>query len=213
MSRFLTGVAQQIPVDELPRAVARQRLLSRLTDHPVAPLPDCVQIGRAVGLSMSEMQRLTGMARQTLYRQLGNSDDPRQPLRMQAAVEVLILLAAENDFVSPGELAGRGQLRPEAVMVALTDLAEDGLATLRRDSYSSLEAAPTDATREALREQFDDLFLRRPDGITVYVRVPDEHQRRIAIAASQTLPRHEHVVMPQSTVPSGDARSGVGDHR
>lgn len=199
----LTGVARGMSDDELAPAVARQWLLSRLTDHPVAPLADCVQIGRAVGLSMSEMQRLTGLARQTLYRHLdAEGARERRPADPQAAVEVMMLLAAEGAYASPAVLGRRAGLAPELVMRVVTDLDPGGLCSVRRDTYASLEAAPTPATYLALREHFDDLFLRRPDAIGVYVLVPAERQAAIAQAAREILPNHEHVVMPQSTAPS-----------
>jgi hypothetical protein len=201
--RHLTSVARGLSDNELAPAVARQRLLTRLTDHPVAPLADCVQIGRAVGLSMSEMQRLTGLARQTLYRHLAPDGlGERRPADPQAAVEIMMLLAAEAAHASPAVLGRRAGLAPELVMRVITDLDPDGLCTIRRDTYSSLEAAPTAATYMALREHFDELFLRRPDATGVYVLVPEQRQAAVAQAASEILPRHEHVVMPQATAPS-----------
>ncbi len=203
METHLTGVARAISDEELASAVARQRLTSRLTDHPVAPLSDCVQMGRAVGLSMSEMQRVTGLARQTLYRQLPpEGEAERHPGRSQASIEVLMLLAAEGDYASPALLARRAGLSVPFVTGVLTDLDADGLCTVRRDRYASLEAAPTAGSYLALREHFDDLYLRRPDAISVYLRVPDDHQQAFARAASAVLAKHEHVVMPQSTAPS-----------
>jgi DNA-binding MarR family transcriptional regulator len=203
MTSHLTGVARGLADDELALAVARQWLLSRVTDHPVAPLADCVQLGRAVGLSMSEMQRLTGLARQTLYRHLEpEGAKERRPASPQAAIEVMLLLAAEGNYASPAVLGRRAGLTPEPVTRVITDLEPDGLCTVRRDPYSSLEAAPTPATYVALREHFDDLFLRRPDAIGVYVLVPEERQAAVAQAAREILWHHEHVVMPQSTAPS-----------
>jgi hypothetical protein len=200
----LSGIARTIPNAELARAVARQRLTSRLTDHPVAPLADCVQVGRAVGLSMSEMQRVTGLARQTLYRHLPSDiSTPRRPPRPQASTEVLMLLAAEGGFAAPSAVARRAGLEPALVLAIVTDLAEEGRCELRRDSYStSIEAGPVPETYWALRVQFDDLFLRRPDAISVYVRVPPDRTRDFAQAADDVMARHEHVVIAQATAPS-----------
>ncbi len=203
MASHLTGVARAITDEKLAPAVARQRLTSRLTDHPVAPLADCVQIGRAVGLSMSEMQRATGLARQTLYRQLPpDGEVERHPARLQASVEVLMLLAAEADYGSPALLARRAGLSAQLVIGVLTDLDLEGLCTVRRDPYASLEAAPAAATYLALREHFDDLHLRQPDAISVYVRLPKDRRQAFTRAANRVLATHDHVVMPQSTAPS-----------
>jgi hypothetical protein len=200
----LTAVAQGIPDGELARAVARQRLTSRLTEHPVAPLADCVQIGRAVGLTMSEMQRVTGLARQTLYRHLPADDSPpRRPPRPQASAEILLLLAAEGGFAAPPMLARRAGLEPTLAQVVTTDLAQEGLCDLRRDSYStSLEAGPNPDTYGALRAQFDDLYLRRPDTISVYVRIPVLRPADFERAADAVMAQHEHVVIPQASAPS-----------
>ncbi len=113
-----------------------------------------------------------------------------------------MLLAAEGDYASPALLARRAGLSVPFVTGVLTDLDADGLCTVRRDRYASLEAAPTAGSYLALREHFDDLYLRRPDAISVYLRVPDDHQQAFARAASAVLAKHEHVVMPQSTAPS-----------
>jgi hypothetical protein len=204
MATYFSGIARGLADDDLARAVARQRLLSRLTDRPVAPLADCVQVGRAVGLSMSEMQRLTGLARQTLYRHGGpeGSDEERHPPMYQAAIEVLMLLAAEAGFASPSLLGRRAGLPPELVSSVIGVLEADGLCLVRRDDYATAEAAPTAAGYLVLREHFDDLLLRRPDAISVYILVPEEHQAGVARGADEILPDDEHVLMSHSTAPS-----------
>jgi hypothetical protein len=200
----LTGVALGLADDELARAVARQRLLSRLTDHPVASLADCVWMGRAVGLSMSEMQRLTGLARQTLYRHLEpeGEQELRRPGHAQAAIEVLMLVAAEGDYASAPLIARRGGLPEELVTAVVSGLDADGLCAVRRDDYATLEATPTTAAYLTLREHFDDLLLRRPDAISVYILVPEKHQAAVARAAEEILASDEHVLMSRSTAPS-----------
>jgi hypothetical protein len=203
MLDHLTGVARSIPAEELAAAVARQRLTACLTDHPVAPLTDCLQIGAAVGLSMSEMQRVTGFARQTLYRHRPNDTGAeRNPPRPQAAIEVLMLLAAEGEYASPALLARRARLSAPLVTGVLTDLDADRLCDVRRDSYASLEAAPTEATYIALREHFDDLYLRRPDATSVYVAIPEERPGGFEQAALAVLASYEHDVIPMSVAPS-----------
>jgi len=160
-------------------------------------------MGRAVGLSMSEMQRVTGLARQTLYRQLPpEGPSERNPSRPQASIEVLMLLAAEADYGSPALIGRRAGLSPSLVTGVLVDLDGEGLCAVRRDGYASLEAAPIAATYLSLREHLDDLYLRRPDAISVYVRVPEDQQQAFSRAASTVLATHEHVVMPRSTAPS-----------
>ncbi len=152
---------------------------------------------------MSEMQRLTGLARQTLYRHLPpEGKDERNPPRPQASMEVLLLLAAEAGYASPALLARRAGLNPALVVAVVTDLDAEQLCTLRRDAYASLEAAPTAETYVALREHFDDLYLRRPDAFSVYVRVPEQHQSEIATAASGVLASEEHVLVEPTTAPS-----------
>ena len=199
----LTPVAQSLAESEIAAAVARRRLASRVTDHPVAPLADLVQMGRAVGLSMAEMQRVTGAARQTVYRQLrAEGDPPRRPSRQQATIEVLMLLAAEGDFASPAVMARRAGLDPVRVTGLLTDLDIDGLCELRRDSYASLEARPVSATYAVLREHFDDLFLRRPDAISMYLRLQPGEEADVARAAGTVVADLEFDVIEQWVAPS-----------
>jgi len=199
----LTPVAQSLAESEIAGAVARRRLASRVTDHPVAPLADLVQMGRAVGLSMAEMQRVTGAARQTIYRQLpAQGDPPRRPSRQQATIEVLMLLAAEGDFASPAVIARRAGLDPVGVTGLLTDLDGDGLCELRHDSYASLEARPVPATYAVLREHFDDLFLRRPDAISMYLRLRPGEETAVAQAAGTVVANLEFDVIEQTVAPS-----------
>lgn len=196
-------MAERLPEKQLARAVARQRLASRLSDQPVAPLSDLVQMGRAVGLSMAEMQRVTGAARQTIYRQLPEEEDPpRDPSQQQAVIEVLMLLAAEGGFASPTVLARRAGLDPATVTALLNELDRDGLCEVRRDGYSSLEARPTDKAYRVLREHFDDLFLRRPDGISIYLRIDPGEEVGVAGAAATAVEELEFTVIEQWVAPS-----------
>jgi len=118
-----------------------------------------------------------------------------------------MLIAAEAGYASPALLARRAGLSAPLVTRVLIDLDADGLAVVRRDGYASLEAAPTDATYAALREHFDDLYLRRPDAILVYLRLPEADRQAFGRAANGVLAAHEHVVTAPSTAPSvmGDA--------
>ena len=113
-----------------------------------------------------------------------------------------MLLAAEADYASPALLARRAGLSAPLVTGVLTDLEAEGLCTVRRDRYASLEAAPEAATYLALREHFDDLYLRQPDAISVYVRLPKARRQAFMRAANGVLATHEHIVMPESTAPS-----------
>jgi len=202
--RYLSGVALSMADADLGAAVARQRLASRLTSDPVASLSDCVQLGRAVGLTVAEMQRLTGVARQTIYRYAEVDDTARRrPSRPQATMEIMVLLAASGGFVSPSSVAHNAGLDPVMVLDIATDMAQDGLCELRKDGYSSsVQFAASAPTFLLLREHFDDLFLRRPDAISVYIRVPDGQARSVARAAAEVLADHEHEVIAQSVVPS-----------
>ena len=211
----LSGVASAIQDANLAAAVARQRLTSRLTDHPVAPLADCVQVGRAVGLKMAEMQRVTGLARQTLYRHAElNDKEPRCPPLAQTKTEVLLLVAARDGASSPAEMAKRARLRKERVMTALLDLDDEGLCDVHRETYgqTSIQATPTPPTYLALREQFDELYLRRPDAISVYVRLPEGDNSEFARAAEAVIEHVDHSVIDASAAPSSMTGPELGFH-
>jgi hypothetical protein len=209
----LTPVATAIQEADLAVAVARQRLTSRLTDHPVAPLADCVQIGRAVKLKIAEMQRLTGLARQTLYRHAElNDTTPRQPPPAQLKIEALLLISSREGASSPADMAARARLSEAQVMSTLLALDEEGLCDVQRETYgqSSIEAMPNAATYLALREQFDELYLRRPDAISVYVRLPGSGRREIERAAEAVIADLEHTVMEASVAPSSMSGPELG---
>lgn len=203
MTTHLTSIARGLPSDDVARAVARQRLTSCLTDHAVAPMRDCVQTARAVGLPMVEIQRTTGVARQTLYRHAQVDDEKlRVPPWPQASIEVLMLASAEDGPAPIALLARRAGLSLQLVQSVALALAEDGRCAVVRDDYSGLQIEATEATYELLREHFDDLYLQRPDTISVYLRVPDEHRVVIERAAANVLPALEYVVMDRSVAPS-----------
>jgi hypothetical protein len=204
MASFLSSVARGIDPDDVAASVARQRLISCSTDHPVAPVRDCVQVARAVGLPMAEIQRTTGIPRQTLYRHAEIDDaNLREPPRQQVAIEVLTIAASETGRMPVALLARRGGLALTVVHSVAIELAEAGQCSIARDDdYIGLEIEATEATRQLLREHFDDLFLQRPDAFSVYLRVQEEDRDRVAQAAARILPALEHVLIDPLTAPS-----------
>jgi hypothetical protein len=204
VATHLTSIARGLAPDDVASAVARQRLTSCLTDHAVAPMRDCVQVARAVGLPMVEIQRTTGVARQTLYRHAAVDDEKlRVPPWPQASIEVLMLAAAENGPAPIALLARRAGLSLQlAQSVALALERDERCAVVRDDDYSGLQVQATEETFALLREHFDDLYLQRPDAISIYLRVPEQHRSAIEQAAAKVLPNLEHVVMGREVAPS-----------
>lgn len=200
----LTAVARAFPNPELPRGVARLRIASHATDVPVAPFADCVYVGRGVGLTNAEMQRNSGLSKQTLYRLAPPEPDlRREPPPPQAWVETLILLGHAAQFTPLALVAASGALDEGILHQALRRLEHDGLCTLRRDDYSgALEASPMPAAYDTLRGLFDDLYLRRVDGFSIYVRVLDGQRDQIARGAANVLGDQDHTLLEPSVAPS-----------
>lgn len=165
-----------------------------MTDSPVASSADCVRIARAVGLSMAEIQRASGLARQTAYRQLPTQDtEPRAPEWVQAQIEVLMLIAAEREYAAPTLLARRGTLDDRVVARVVEHLAATELCATRDAGYG-VETAANEATYDTLREHFDDLYLRRPDAITIYIMVRDDQRDAIAQSATAVMSHDSHLL-------------------
>jgi hypothetical protein len=182
-------------------------LVSVKSDRATAPLHEAVRVGRAAGLGIAEMQRMSGYTRPTIYAALRAIDD-RPPASLDPTLltrQVLVVLGSTKGVIPLSEVAHRLRLQPAPVHGALLSLAAQGLCHLGcatgRDR-ASLSALATPLGRDTLRAIFDDLFLRRPDGFSAYLRVDESEQRLIQQAASGAMSHHEHTVIEASVAPS-----------
>jgi hypothetical protein len=203
-SEHLTGIARAIPDHAVGIALARQRIASHRTDEPVAPYADCVKVGRAAGMSMTEIQRAGGTARQTPYNALRSVDGapPRTPPTAQLRDEVLAILTAQRAYGNPLALAEAAKLDKRLVMGALIELGDREQARIYRDSDGSITAEPTDETYKLVRHSFDRLYLRRPDSTSVYLEIPKGHTDAVRDAVAELSPGTEATIITRDTVPS-----------
>lgn len=203
-----TGVARALTGAELAREVARQRLSNARTERSASSLGDAALLAQTAGLRISEMQRMAGCSRQTLYNVLRNDDDSGvrapAPSPSQLALEVLVALASANGAVPAAELSKRLRVEGPVLLAALRGLSAQRLCELAPTSplNEATTAWPTAEAEVVLREHFDDLFLSRPDSIGVYLHIAPEEVEAIGMAAEAMLSRHEHVLMQANVAPS-----------
>jgi hypothetical protein len=204
------GATLGLSEEELPAEVARQLLVTLRGERTASPLIDAVRLGRAVGLSVAEMERMSGYTRQTLYSALRTAERetrrrPHHP-RSTVSQHVLVALCFLRGEVPLRELAGRLNLPAEGIARALRTLHAEHLCELvwanPAEGVETMIARPTAEGRRTLRSLFNDLYLRRPDGFTVYLAVEPGEELPVADAARQILSAHEHTLIAASVAPS-----------
>jgi hypothetical protein len=209
-----SGVARGLSGADVGAEVARQMLASLRGERSAAPLAEAARTARAVGLSVSEMERMSGYTRQTVYNALRDVDAATEDADRDAAGDgtllprqLLIVLCAAGGAMPLPELARRLRLPVDRVAPSVRALREQGLCALERadpggaDGLEGVSVAATAPGQRVLLELFDDLFLRRSDGFSVYLAVEPEEQRRIEIVAEEVLSAHEHSVIEQRVAP------------
>lgn len=206
-SPIFSGVARGLRDDQLACEVARQMLASLKAERGSTSLQEAVRVALATDVSMAEMERMSGYTRPTLYsakkqleRELPRTDDTVLLTR-----QVLVVLAASGGSVPVAEIARRLRFPAPLVNAALSVLAAQDLCVVdgpRGQSPSALSAAVTSEGKQVLRAIFDDLFLRRPDAYSVYLRVDPAEQHKIEAAAARVMSSHEHTLMDASVAPS-----------
>jgi hypothetical protein len=196
--------------DELPAEVARQLLVTLRGERAASPLVDAARLGQAVGLSVAEMERMSGYTRQTLYSALRSAERAPAPREYQErstlSRHVLVALCFLRGEVPVGELGARLRLPSTEIARALKTLQAAGLCELvwatPADGLETMTATATAEGRRTLRSLFNDLYLRRHDGFTVYLAVQRDEGRAVAEAARRILSSHEHTLIAASLVPS-----------
>jgi hypothetical protein len=204
------GVTLGLGDDELPAEVARQQLATLRGERAVSPLVEAVRVAQAVGLKVAEMERMSGYTRQTIYtalRSLGEQDDRSRPRdRSTVSQHVLVALCALGGEVPVPELAARLRLPREEVAMALQTLRAEQLCEVvwpkPAEGLANMSSSATAAGYRALRRLFNDLFLARPDGFSVYLGIEHDERKKIADAADVVISSHEHTLIAASVAPS-----------
>lgn len=207
--QFYSGVAKGLADEALAAEVARQMLASLKGERSAAPLSEAVRAARAAGLGVSEMERMSGYTRQTISAVLRELDEDGAAKSTADVTlltrQVLVALCAAGGQVPLAELASRLRLAPARVHGALLSLRAQGLATLDASagrSREQLSAAPGPLASDVLRALFDDLFLRRPDSFSVYLRIEPEDRGKVEGAARRLMSINEHTLMDARVAPS-----------
>lgn len=203
-----SGIARGLAAADLPAEVARQMLAALKGERSQAPLSEAVRTGRVTGLGVSEMERMSGYTRQTIatvMRQLDSEQTESTADTTLLTRQVLVALCAAGGEVPLTELASRLRLDPARVHGALLALAAQGLANLAQSGgrgREHLSATPGPLATDVLRTLFDDLFLRRPDSFSVYLRIDTDERAAIEATAPALLSDHEYTLIEARVAPS-----------
>jgi hypothetical protein len=211
MPVIYSGVARGLADPDVAPEVARQILSSLRGERNAAPLAEAARLGRAVGLSVSEMERMSGYTRQTVYSALREVDQgivhDLTTDRVLLSRHVLVVLCAIQGAIPATELAGRLRLAPEHIVSTLRALKEQRLCLIEgqlsaEGGYGNVSVAATVDAYQVLLELFDDLYLRHSDGFSVYLHVDPGDLRAIELACDRTLSTHENTIMSPTIAPS-----------
>ena len=108
-NELYAGVTLGLSQEALAPEVARQLLAVLKGDRESTPLVEAARLGRAVGLSVAEMERVSGYTRQTIYNALrlaGKGKTPALALdRSMLSRHVLVALSSMPGEVPAPELA------------------------------------------------------------------------------------------------------------
>lgn len=209
--QLYAGVTLGLSDEEMPFEVARQLLSTLRGQRAVSPLLEAVRIGQAVGLKVAEMERMSGYTRQTIYTALRSLEEQSERTtlgrdRSTVSQHALVALCALRGDVPAPELAARLHLPTQEVGPALQTLRAEGLCEVDwRDPAEGMATMSVRATPEgyrALRRLFNDLFLRQPEGFSVYLQIEPSQEKVIAEAAKRIISSHEHTLMAASVAPS-----------
>lgn len=201
MSPAQTGFSRALSGNDLARELARLRLGATRTDRSPGSLADALTVGQAIGLNVSEMRRVAGCSRQTIYNALRDPIRPVKPPDAQVALEALVVLVAADGALRVAELAGRLRLESLSVLGAVQGLAAQDLCGFDGPDDSSAAWA-TERADEVLREDLDDLLVARPDSVAVYLHVEEIEADRIDSATHDLVSHHEYVLMRANLAPS-----------
>ncbi|MGI8622993.1 MAG: hypothetical protein ACR2NB_05790 [Solirubrobacteraceae bacterium] len=181
---------------------ARARLGASRGRRPTVVLADAAALGSAVGLGASEMQRVGGCSRQTIYNVL--RADRLEPPELDLELEMLACALAFDGESATAVIADR--LRVDlggAVRAAGRLVARDEIAAAARPVLPATLVAATERGEGRLREVLDEVLRSRPEGIAVYLFVAtDEEGRALERTAEALIAHQEHVLLDASIAPS-----------
>jgi hypothetical protein len=207
----LTGFTRSLTPRDLAQEVARRELVVVRAERTAPRLVEAVRLGKAVGLSVAEMERMAGCSRQTIYtalRQLADAEAPTRRGVMDSATlmrQVLVAVVASEGDVPVAELARRLRVGEDEVLMAGRALDAQRLCNVSRygsGASARHTIASTPRAEQALSAHFDDLYLSRVEGFSVYLAVDPVEADAIAAAAAALVSRDEHVLMDARVAPS-----------
>ena len=191
---------------ELATTAIRRELVAagnpRSTDQLAVLLP----LSRSLALTMAEVQRLSGFARQTLYSALEGepASDFRDEDTERLARLMTIAIVAAGQEQSLETIGGACHVDSAALVAPARLLEREGRVTLAPSrSPGKAAIAPTPLAAEWLRihvssRELDD----RAPGFTVYLEVEAAVAHRIDEVAREIVGLDEAAVLPYSTAPS-----------
>jgi hypothetical protein len=196
--RSLTGRA-------LATTAVRWELVAAGATGKSAELNFVAPLSRALGLTVAEVQRLSGFARQTIYNALNHRAE-RVPDRDSERLARLttIALVATGRALSLDELGASLGVAPEGLVTAARALDAERVASFRGATLAAdVMLAPTEVTEQTLRLRATEQQLaNRAPGFTVYIALAGGEEIAIDDAAREVVGLAEGAVLPQSVAPS-----------
>lgn len=200
-----TAEARGLSGPELAREVSRQRLIRTGTGWFVGSFIDEVLLASAVGLGASEIQRIAGCSRQTVY------NAAKSPLRARARggsyetqLAVMALVAGAGGAIPASEAERLLKLPITVALEAISSLAAEGYLQVDAGGRVVAETSVSLTTEgeQLLRRHFDDMFLSHPDGTAVYVAVAADEAEGLLAAARQTAGERGQALLEAALAPS-----------
>lgn len=191
----LTPRAQWLAGSELARDLARELVRHASSDRSATTFTDAVLLATALGVGASEIQRLSGAARQTVYN-IPKQAKPDRPATADALQLQALVLAAGAEGAKPvAEIAQDLRRDDAAVQTAVGALGRQGWCLYEPRTKT---VTMTDAGQALLREHYSDLSLRHPEAFSVYLEVLPEEVRKLAYEAGQLINESESVLIDAS---------------
>ena len=188
---------------ELAETAVRRELVAAGDAHAVDGLDGLLPLARSLGVTVAETQRLSGFARQTLYKVLkagpASGFGDRDNERLARLLTIAVIGAGAEQTVAGISAA------MNVVAAALVEPAKllDDLGLARFSPGEEARLAPTELAIDWLRlhvssRELDD----RSPGYSVYLRVESTDLRGIDEAVGEIVGLDEAAILPASIAPS-----------
>ena len=205
-ANLLTPRVEILNCRELAQAAVRRELVAAGATRRSGELTGLLPLARTLGVTVAEIQRLSGFARQTVYTALNAPPAggflERDSERLARLLNIALVAAGHEQTLA--ELGEALHVKSGALLgpAGLLDRLE--LAVLTGDvKVANARLAPTDLTTEWLRLHTSSRELGdRTPGFAVYIGVDPAEVHAIDAEISEIVGLGEAAILPRSTAPT-----------